>query len=156
MFRLQQLRARMLVPSNSDHDAHFVGVFLGMAQKHFYPSLPITSRRDLRISPEQGIPPCPNFHDLKLRILTHDTDTLEFIVYTGYVTKEFLEKFHDPFKAPLDDDDAAVSGLKIEYTRVPIWPILGLRERLGKTLGQEVVGAFNPGEIETWEKERGE
>ncbi|CAG9948174.1 unnamed protein product [Clonostachys rosea f. rosea IK726] len=141
MFRLQQLRGRMLVPSNSDHDAHFVGVFLGMAQKHFYPSLRITSRRDLRISPE---------------ILTYDTDTLEFIVYTGYVTKEVLEKFHDLFKAPLDDDDAAVSGLKIEYTRVPIWPILGLRERLGKALGQEVVGAFNPGEIETWEKERGE
>ena len=153
MFRLQQLRARMLVPSNSDHDAHFVGIFLGMAQKHFYPSPPITGRRDSRMSPEQGIPPCPNFHDLKLRILTHDTDTLEFIVYTGYITKEFLEKFHDPFKAPLDDDDAAVSGLKIEYTRVPIWPILGLRERLGKALGQEVVGAFNPGDIVTWEKE---
>ncbi|KAH7231375.1 uncharacterized protein BKA55DRAFT_524988 [Fusarium redolens] len=153
VFRLQQLRARMLVPSNLDHDAHFVGIFLGMAQKHFYPSPLINGRRDSRISPEQGIPPCPNFHDLKLRILTHDTDTLEFIVYTGYVTKEFLEKFHDPFKAPLDDDDAAVSGLKIEYTRVPIWPILGLRERLGKALGQEVVGAFNPGDIETWEKE---
>ncbi|KAM5527767.1 hypothetical protein FOXYSP1_19640 [Fusarium oxysporum f. sp. phaseoli] len=153
VFRLQQLRARMLVPLNSDHDAHFVGLFLGMAQKHFYPSPPITGRRDSRMSPEQGIPPCPNFHDLKLRILTHDTDTLEFIVYTGYITKEFLEKFHDPFKAPLDDDDAAVSGLKIEYTRVPIWPILGLRERLGKALGQEVVGAFNPDEIKTWEKE---
>ncbi|KAI8411169.1 hypothetical protein FOFC_07763 [Fusarium oxysporum] len=110
-------------------------------------------RRDSRMSPEQGIPPCSNFHDLKLSILTHDTDTLEFIVYTGYVTKEFLENFHDPFKAPLNDDDAAVSGLKIEYTRVPIWPILGLRERLGKASGQEVVGSFNPDEIKTWEKE---
>ncbi|RKK78139.1 hypothetical protein BFJ68_g17798 [Fusarium oxysporum] len=89
----------------------------------------------------------------QLAILTHDTDTLEFIAYTGYVTKEFLEKFHNPFKAPLDDDDAAVSGLKIEYTKVPIWPILGLRERLGNALGQEVVGAFNPGDMETWEKE---
>ncbi|EXL65439.1 hypothetical protein FOPG_18333 [Fusarium oxysporum f. sp. conglutinans race 2 54008] len=127
--------------------------FLGMAQKRFYPSPPITGRRDSRMSPEQGIPPCSNFHDLKLSILTHDTDTLEFIVYTGYVTKEFLENFHDPFKAPLNDDDAAVSGLKIEYTRVPIWPILGLRERLGKASGQEVVGSFNPDEIKTWEKE---
>ncbi|KAF4456105.1 hypothetical protein F53441_1720 [Fusarium austroafricanum] len=153
VFRLQQLRARMLVPSNSDHDAHFVGVFLGMAQKHFYPAPPITGRRDLRLSPEQAIPPCPNFHDLKLRILSHDIETSEFIVYTGYMTKEFLVKFHDPFKAPLDDDDAIISGLKIEYTRVPIWPILGLRERLGKALGQDVVGAFNPDEIETWEKD---
>jgi hypothetical protein len=105
------------------------------------------------MSPDQGIPPCPNFHDLKLKILTHDTETAEFIVYTGYITKEFLEKFHDPFKAPLNDDDAVVSGIKIEYTRVPIWPILGLRERLGKALGQEIVGAFNPDEIETWEKD---
>ncbi|GKU21392.1 unnamed protein product [Fusarium langsethiae] len=126
VFRLQQRRARMLIPLNSDHDAHFV---------------------------EQGILPCPNFHDLKLTILTHDSDTSEFIVYTGYITKEFLEKFHDPFKAPLNDDDAAVSGLRIEYTRVPIWPILGLRERLSKALGQEVVGEFNPDEIETWEKD---
>lgn len=153
VFRLQQLRARILVPSNSDHDAHFVGVFLGMAQKHFYPTPPISGRRDSRISPGQGIPPSPNFHDIKLKILTHDIDTSEFIVYTGHITKEFLEKFHDPFKAPADDDDAIVPGLKIEYTRVPIWPILGLRERLGKALGQEIVGTFNPDEIETWEKD---
>ncbi|EWY80463.1 hypothetical protein FOYG_16442 [Fusarium oxysporum NRRL 32931] len=153
VFRLQQLRARILVPSNSDHDAHFVGVFLGMAQKHFYPTPPISGRRDSRISPGQGIPPSPNFHDIKLKILTHDIDTSEFIVYTGHITKEFLEKFHDPFKAPADDDDAIVSGLRIEYTRVPIWPILGLRERLGKALGQEIVGTFNPDEIETWEKD---
>jgi hypothetical protein len=70
VFRLQQLRARMLVLSNSDQDAHFVGICLGMAQKHFYPSPPTTGRHDSRISPEQGIPPCPNFHGLKLRILT--------------------------------------------------------------------------------------
>ncbi|KAF5024328.1 hypothetical protein F66182_3605 [Fusarium sp. NRRL 66182] len=153
VFRLQQLRARMLVPSNSDHDAHFVGVFLGMAQKHFYPSPPLSGRRDTKMSPDNSIPASPNFQDVKLRILTHDTDTSEFIVYTGYVTREFLDKFHDPFKAPPNDDDAAVSGLKIEYTRVPIWPILGLRERLGKALGQDVVGSFNPDEIETWEKD---
>ncbi|KAF4975145.1 hypothetical protein FZEAL_8022 [Fusarium zealandicum] len=153
VYRLQQLRARLLLPSNSDHDAHFVGIFLGMAQRHFYPAPPVSGRRESRISPENGIPPSPNFKDLKLRILTHDTDTSEFIVYTGYVTKEFLEKFHNPFKAPRGDEDAAVSGLRIEYTRVPIWPILGLRERLGKALGQDVVGAFNPDEIETWEKD---
>ncbi|KAM5361072.1 hypothetical protein ACJZ2D_013341 [Fusarium nematophilum] len=151
VFRLQQLRARLLQPSNSDHDSHFVGIFLGMAQRYFYPSPQVGGRRDQRLSPKTAIPPCPNFRDLKLRILTHDTDTSEFIVYTGYVTKEFLEKFHDPFKAPSGDDDAAISGVRIEYTRVPIWPILGLRERLGKALGHDVVGPFNPEEIETWE-----
>ncbi|KAF4496712.1 hypothetical protein FAGAP_7136 [Fusarium agapanthi] len=154
-FRLQELRARMLVPSNSDHDAHFVGIFLGMAQKQFYPP-PSSRHEDIlvsRTSSEQGIPPSPNFHDMKLKMITHDIDTSEFIVYTGHITKEFLEKFHNPFKAPADDDDARVSGLKIEYTRVPIWPILGLRERLGKALGQEVVGTFNPDDMETWEKD---
>jgi hypothetical protein len=49
--------------------------------------------------------------------------------------------------------DAAVSGIKIEYIEVPIWPILGLRERLGNALGQEILGAFNPDEIDTWEKD---
>ncbi|KAG7410128.1 hypothetical protein Forpi1262_v017785 [Fusarium oxysporum f. sp. raphani] len=157
VLRLQQMRARMLVPSNCDHDAHLVGVFLVMAQKHFYPTPPLSGRRDSRIgnaiAPGQGIPPCPNFHNIKLKILTHDTERAEFIVYTGNITKEFLEKFHDPFKAPADDDDAMVTGLKIEYTRVPIWPILGLKERLGKALGHEIVGSFNPNLMETWEKD---
>jgi hypothetical protein len=80
-------------------------------------------------------------------ILTHGIDTSEFIVYTRYITKEFLEKFTIPFKALLDNDDAAISGLKIEYTRVPIWPILALQERLTEALGQDVVGAFKPDEI---------
>ncbi|SCV61191.1 uncharacterized protein FFFS_15760 [Fusarium fujikuroi] len=120
--RLQELRARMLVPSNSDHDAHFVGIFLGMSQKYFYPapSDENKAKHKSRISSLQGIPPSPNFHDMKLKIMTHDIDTSEFIIYTGYITKEFLEKFHNPFKAPANDDDAMVSGLKIEYTRVPI------------------------------------
>jgi hypothetical protein len=121
-----------------------------MAQKHFYP---VTRKRESRMSPEQGIPPCPKFHDLNLWILTEDTETSELIVYKGNITKEFLERFHDPFKAPADDGEVSVSGLKIEYTRVPIWPILGLRERLGKALGEDVVGAFNPDEMETWEKD---
>ncbi|KAH6879785.1 hypothetical protein B0T10DRAFT_551887 [Thelonectria olida] len=38
-------------------------------------------------------------------------------------------------------------------THVPIWPILGLRERLGKALGHDVVGPFNSYEMETWEKD---
>ncbi|KAH7200707.1 hypothetical protein BKA60DRAFT_435837, partial [Fusarium oxysporum] len=60
---------------------------------------------------------------------------------------EYLEKFTFPFTAPLDNDDAAISGLKIEYTRVPIWPILALRERLTEALGQDVVRAFKQDEI---------
>ncbi|OBS15718.1 hypothetical protein FPOA_13501 [Fusarium poae] len=94
-----------------------------------------------------------DIHDLKLRIITHDNETREFIVYTGNVTKSFLRKFHHPFRAPRDDGDAASPGLRIEYTRVPIWPLVGLRERLGKALGHEIVGAFDENEMETWEKD---
>ncbi|KAK7413628.1 hypothetical protein QQX98_007491 [Neonectria punicea] len=153
VYRLQQLRARLLVPSNSDHDAHFVGIFLAMAQKHFYPTPAPSSRRDSPMTSKRDIPPCPNFQDVTLRILTHDTDTSDFIVYTAYVTKEFLQKFHDPFKAPQGNDAVESSGIKIEYTRVPIWPILGLRERLGKAVGQDIVGKFDHEDIETWEKD---
>ncbi|KAF4967380.1 hypothetical protein FSARC_5059 [Fusarium sarcochroum] len=130
VYRLLQRRARMVVPPNPDRDAYFVGVLLGMAQKHFYPTPPDTGRRESWIS-------------------SPEKDTLEFIIYTGYVTKEFLTKFHDPFKAPLDDDDAAVSGLKIDYTKVPIWPIPDLQARLGKALGQDVVGTSDPEDKET-------
>lgn len=105
------------------------------------------------MTPQRDIPPSPNFQDVTLRILTHDTDTSDFIVYTAYVTKEFLEKFHNPFKAPRSEEDAELSGIKIEFARVPIWPILGLRERLGKALGHDVVGDFDHEEIETWEKD---
>ncbi|KAH8669274.1 hypothetical protein BGZ61DRAFT_287569, partial [Ilyonectria robusta] len=66
---------------------------------------------------------------------------------------EFLEKFRDPFKAPKGGDNTEVSGIRIDYARLPIWPILGLRERLGKALGRDVVRHFDPQEIETWEKD---
>ncbi|PCD24138.1 hypothetical protein FGRA07_11414 [Fusarium graminearum] len=145
---LQKIMSGKLLPSKTDHDAYLVGVFLGMAQTHFYPPPPDTNKRELRM---RGIMPDPGFHDLKLRIITHDNKTSEFIVYTGYVTRQFLQKFHDPFTAPCDSGSAASSGIKIEYTKVPVWPVLGLRERLGKALGHEVVGIFDPNLMETWE-----
>ena len=151
VLRLQQRTAHLLKPTDTDRDAYLVGLFLGMAQSHFYPSPPATDKRGSWSSPEEGIPPSPRFQDLKLRILTHDRGTSEFILYTGSITKEFLEKLHDPFKAPPGEDDAEILGPKIEYARVPIWPVLGLRERLGKALGHDVAGSFNPNEMVTWE-----
>ncbi|KAH6977715.1 hypothetical protein EDB80DRAFT_550113, partial [Ilyonectria destructans] len=66
---------------------------------------------------------------------------------------EFLEKFRNPSKAPGGEEEMEFSGIKIEFTRVPIWSILGLRERLGKALGQDVVRYFNHEEMETWVKD---
>lgn len=152
VMRLQQARSRGLMPANSDHDVQFVAIFLAMAQRHFYATPPPCSRRDSQWSPSGGEPPRPGFQDLKLRILTHDNDTAEFIVYTGHVTTKFLERFHEPLKNP-NGEDGEIPGINIEYTRVPIWPILGLRERLGKAVGEEVVGPFDPTDMETWEND---
>ncbi|KAI1071373.1 hypothetical protein LB507_011694 [Fusarium sp. FIESC RH6] len=172
VMRLHKLCARKPLPSNSDQDAYLVAIFLGMAQKRFYPPPPETEepksqdvgtkkpgdekpgkkKRELRMAPKQGMAECPDFHDLKLSIITHDAETKEFIIYTSNVTKGFLRKFHNPFRVPRDDGDAALPGLKIEFTRVPIWPLVGLRERLGKALGHEIVGAFDENQMETWER----
>ena len=150
--RLQQARSRGLMPANSDHDVHFVAIFLAMAQRHFYAIPPPSSRRDSQWSPARGEPPRPEFQDLKLRILTHDNDTAEFIVYTGHVTAKFLEWFHEPLRNPYGED-REIPGIKIEYTKLPIWPILGLRERLGQAIGEDIVGSFDPSDVETWEND---
>ena len=139
--RLQQLRCKTLLPPNDDHDAHLVGIFLAMAQRHFYGLPPPLSRREHAWEPRGNL----TFHDLKLRILTQDTDTVEFIIYTATVTAQFLQRFHDPFNTP-KDESGKVPGLDIQLTRVPIWPILGLRERMGKALGHDIVGPFDPTE----------
>jgi hypothetical protein len=111
-----------------------------MAQRHFYGAHGGCSRA---------------FEDIKLRILSHDNDTQEFIVYTGYMTSEFLDRFDNPRWAPAPDESADSLGIKIEYTRVPIWPILGLRERLGKACGEDVVGDFDASKMETWHNDDG-
>jgi hypothetical protein len=151
VWRLQQLRIKMLMPADPDQDPHLIGIFLAMAQRHFYGLLKPLQRREhpwnLSRQPER-----PAFHDISLRILTHDTETAEFIVYSATVKASFLKRFDDPFSAPVGED-GELTGIHIEYSRVPIWPILGLRERLGTALGQEIVGQFDPTQIETWEEE---
>ncbi|KFA80429.1 hypothetical protein S40288_07048 [Stachybotrys chartarum IBT 40288] len=150
---LQQLRLKMLIPSNSDKDPYIVAMFLAMAQRHFYAAPPPSSRRNSQWSPGNKRPQCPNFQDIKLKILTHEKEAAEFIVYTGHLSAKFLERFHNPRKVPTGEEGSEPAGIKIEYTRVPIWPILGLRERLGKAMGEKIVGAFDPNQIETWEED---
>lgn len=149
--RLQQLRAKKLVPANVDHDAHFVGIFLAMAQRHFY-AQSNSSRKGPQRTPVLDRPKRPQFHDVKLRLLTHDSESADFIIYTAYVTAQFLERFHDPTKVPDGfGDDTRSDGMRIEYTKIPIWPILGLRERMGKALGHDLVGVVEETRIETWQ-----
>jgi hypothetical protein len=150
--RLQQLRAKLLVPEDADKDAHFVGIFLAMAQRHFYTPPIRTLTRESSLGLQKSTSRRPDFQDVKMRILTHDNETSEFLVYTGHVTAQFLDRFFDPSGA-FYDKDGAIAGMKIEFTRVPIWPILGLRERLGKALGEDIVGPFDSDLMETWEED---
>lgn len=156
VYRLQQLRAKALVPGNDDHDSHLIGIFLGMAQRHFYTQPKGPGPRTSKYAPSKGEPLHPTFHDLTLRILSTDVETAEFLVYTGYVTAGFLERFHAPLRVPHLTDEGKVPGIRIEFTRVPIWPILGLKERLGQALGSEIVGPVDVDNVERWEeKEEG-
>lgn len=148
VYRLQQLRSKKIEPENPDEDSHIAGIMLAMAQKHFYSNPRVLAVFRRGISPAKDAKP---FHDLKMRLITHDTEREEFIVYTGHVTATFLERFRRPHRAPKPTDSDEDIGLKIDYVRVPIWPILGLRERLGKALGEDIVGQFDPEAMETWE-----
>lgn len=109
---------------------YLAGVFIAMAQKHF------------------ATTPQPAYVDLTLRIVTHDSKAKAFIVYTGHVTTKLLQRFAYPYEAPMDYANQ-VDGLEIEKTPVPMWPILGCKERLGQAMGEEVVGPVNPALMET-------
>ncbi|UKZ64313.1 uncharacterized protein TrAtP1_005532 [Trichoderma atroviride] len=148
--RLQQLRAKLLIPADADKDSHFVGIFLAMAQRHFYTPPIRTLTRESSLGLQKPTSRRPDFQDVKMRILTHDNETSEFLVYTGHVTAQFLDRFFDPSGA-FYEEDGTIAGMKVEFTRVPIWPILGLRERLGRALGEDIVGPFDSNQMETWE-----
>ncbi|OAA57558.1 hypothetical protein SPI_07217 [Niveomyces insectorum RCEF 264] len=163
--RLQSLRSRMLVPCDLDRDAYLVGVFVALAQAHFYdnysndeflPRWASTSscwwannknngsggsghygRNGNRNNSGRTTACVPDFHDVTLRILTHDDTTSDFIVYTAVVTAAFLQRFAAPTQAT---PDVQASQLRITYVRVPVWPVLGLKVRLGHALGRDLVG----------------
>ncbi|KAF5974090.1 hypothetical protein FBULB1_7922 [Fusarium bulbicola] len=124
--RLSRLHHNLLLSPNPYHDAQFVGILLAMAQKEFY-------RKDF-----PGELP-GSFIDTKIRIITLDRDTSEFIVYKGHITKEFLTAFHTPFEGE-PDEEIRLRDPTITYTRVPLRPVLDLKGRLGEALGRDIVG----------------
>ncbi|KAK3312789.1 hypothetical protein B0H66DRAFT_380727 [Apodospora peruviana] len=152
---LQRLRSKMLMPKDISHDSYLVAIIIAMAQAHFYNDASYKSSSQESTSTPGGssrrrkekmfrMPP-PVFDDVKVQIITHDEgndSTPNFIVYTATVTAAFLERWMYPHKAPLSKEemDKGAAGLKIDYTPVSFWPILGLRERLAKALRREVAG----------------
>ncbi|KAL0940224.1 uncharacterized protein CTRU02_202987 [Colletotrichum truncatum] len=161
--RLQQLRSKMFVPPNANHDPLLVGIILALAQRRFYGEPMPTANKWFPSRPMSLGLGEPEFHDVTVHILSNDNEASEFIVYKAVVTEELLRKFHEPTKNPRAasgktlaekmGETANEGGIRIEYTRVPVWPILGLKERLGKALGKDIVGHFDEDNIETWEEE---
>ncbi|KAB5582307.1 hypothetical protein GE09DRAFT_1166798 [Coniochaeta sp. 2T2.1] len=139
---LQQLRSKQLLPANENMDAHYLAILLAMAQSPFYSDCAKTASQGpiLRFGGGKLIDEHPTqFHDITVRLITHADDSADFIVYTVDVSATFLERFAHPTKAPTSASDP---GLDITYQRVPVWPILGLKERLAGALGQEIAGSL--------------
>ena len=132
--RLQMLRSKNLIPSNLDEDQYFVAVIIAMAQHSIYGDGP----RGAHIAPR----------DVKVRLMTTCEEDAAFIIYAATVPAASLMMFHEPHKAPASD-----AQIKVDYTRVPIWPVMGLKERLGQALGRDVVGHFDEHNMEMFEEE---
>lgn len=158
---LQKLRSKRLMPATACHDAYLVAVMVAVAQAQCYPrhspnlSPKAWSQWSSQQSTNESAPPQPRFRDVAVRILSQDIANAELVVYNATVTAGLLRRFDDPAWAPSRFEDLQDSRLKIHVTRVPIWPLLGLKERLGQALGEEIAGEawsrLGDAEIETWE-----
>ncbi|KAI3392980.1 hypothetical protein diail_4929 [Diaporthe ilicicola] len=162
---LQKLRCKRLIPQNLDQDSYLVAIMLAIAQWQCYSQ---RSRNSSRWSSQnssqtsqaghEACIPQPAFRDVPVKIITQDHHTAEFVIYNAVVTAVFLKRFACPSKAP-DLADVQTDGLNINVTRVQIWPVLGLKERLAKALGPEIAGDLAchdtaDTDIETWETEQ--
>ncbi|CAJ2511925.1 Uu.00g075500.m01.CDS01 [Anthostomella pinea] len=132
--RLQQLRSRNLIPGNIDEDQYFVAVMIAMAQQQVYTDVMMGA----------GFTP----KSVKTCVLTISEEGHSFIVYSATVPAAFLVMLDQPDKAPKGD-----TQIKIEYSQAPVWPVLGLKERLGKALGKDIVGDFDGVSMDTYEDE---
>uniref|UniRef100_L7IZQ9 Uncharacterized protein n=1 Tax=Pyricularia oryzae (strain P131) TaxID=1143193 RepID=L7IZQ9_PYRO1 len=110
VLNLIQLRLKGLVPADTDQYAYLVVVLIPMAQQQLYGN---DGRRRFKLSPPAN------------EALSSDLN--------------FLEGFANPART-LHRKPGGASSMRIDYTRVPIWPFYGLKERLASALGSEVTG----------------
>ncbi|KAB5515588.1 hypothetical protein GE09DRAFT_1159267 [Coniochaeta sp. 2T2.1] len=136
---LARLRSKQLLPSEEDKDAYYVAIMLAMAQSHIYGAAGSTPRPGPRSGGGNFIDnPPTSFTNVNVRLLTHSEETAELIVYEAEVTSTFLSRFANPTKSP--SQDTSGPGLDITFNRIPVWPVLGLKERLAQALGSEIAG----------------
>ncbi|KAK1760229.1 hypothetical protein QBC47DRAFT_2493 [Echria macrotheca] len=160
--RLLKLRSKMLMPDREEQDVYIAALLIAMAQNHFY--RPTSMPKEP--GSQEGIPPPkvttvahPQFREIKVQVIMHEEGTSNwpnFIVYSTVFTKEFLERLRYPEKAcGVTSGFEYPEGIEIDYTNVPFFPLLGLKERLAKALGREVGGDphyWDPEKIEFWDE----
>ncbi|KXH50850.1 hypothetical protein CNYM01_12931 [Colletotrichum nymphaeae SA-01] len=161
--RLRKLLYRKVTPPNMVEDPFLAAVVLALAQRPFYKAAPPSADKPLMSSPESSSLGEPIFQDTTVCILAvNDKEPPApcFVLYRGKVRKELLQKFHNPTKNYRVEEEEVLAGTlkgstntQIQYTEVPIWPILGLKERLGRALGKEIAGPFDENNIEMWEQD---
>lgn len=123
--RVGVIRSKKLNAKNPNEDPYFLAMIIAMAQVSSHWN--IMSRK------------------FTARLLSIAEDEKAFVVYTATVPSGLISKFNDPFNAPTNDSD-----ITIEYTKVPVHPILGFRERLGEALGSDIVGDLDAA-LADWE-----
>jgi hypothetical protein len=143
---LQKTRGKNLQPANIDKDPHFIGLIIALAQSLIYTEAKARtashqpSRAGSILTDEESH---PDFKDVPVRLITVDEEKRDFIVYTAEVSAEFLQRFENPSQVPRPRsalDNSNRLGLTINYRRIPIWPIFGLKERMAKALGPDLAG----------------
>ncbi|KAI0552677.1 hypothetical protein F4679DRAFT_533491 [Xylaria curta] len=131
VLRLQALRAKEATPKNADEDPYYFGIMVAMAQRHVYASLEAATDFKPR--------------DVKVHVLAVAEHDAALIVYTGIVPAALLSMFHEPDTAPSGNPLVIIT-----HSRVPVWPALGLKERLGQALGPDLVGHYDDRTIDTF------
>ncbi|KAI0407776.1 hypothetical protein F4802DRAFT_551222 [Xylaria palmicola] len=132
--RMQALRGKRLLPKNEDEDAHFLGVMIAMAQQSVYANLNAGTGFTAR--------------DVEVRLLTEAVEDETLLVYRATIPAATLAMLHRPHVAPTRHPE-----IQVEHVRVPLWPVIGLKERLGKVLGSDIVGDIDDTHIETFDDE---
>lgn len=147
VLNLIQLRLKGLVPADTDQYAYLVAVLIPMAQQQLYGN---DGRRRFKLSPpanealssdlsKQSCLTMNSIYDIQVRVFKFDAAENNLVIYTGTIGADFLEGFANPART-LHKKLGGASSMRIDYTRVPIWPFYGLKERLASALGSEVTG----------------
>ncbi|KAL0468464.1 hypothetical protein QR685DRAFT_341981 [Neurospora intermedia] len=146
---LQALRSKHLIPADVDQDPYLVAMMVSMAQSNFYQDALYSQKSDSQQSTRSSNGKLfeltePKFEDTKVAIISHDEgieNNPRFLVYTATVTADYMERWLYPLKVPQSSKKAKKQiSLDITMTPVPFWPILGLKERLARALGKDLVG----------------